>query len=115
MGEQGIIRMITVFAEAMSRVASRQSRVSQAIGDDTKADGAMKNPISHLFKFPTFQPSALKYAKLKGLIQSSPRRLPHYVWKTAFFFLLLPKIKFNNDLLGSRPIFLDVFLSVCAD
>ena len=39
-------RLITVFAEAMSRVASRQSRVSQAIGDDTKADGSMKNPIS---------------------------------------------------------------------
>ena len=46
MGEQGTKRLITVFAEAMSRVASRQSRVSQAIGDDTKADGAMKNPIS---------------------------------------------------------------------
>ena len=30
----------------MSRVASRQRRVSQPIGDDTKADGAMKNPIS---------------------------------------------------------------------
>ena len=38
-------RLITVFAEAMSRVASRHSRVSQAIGDDTKADGANK---SHL-------------------------------------------------------------------
>ena len=45
MGERGTKRLITVFAEAMSRVASRQSRVSQAIGDDTKADGAMK---SHL-------------------------------------------------------------------
>ena len=45
MGEQGIKRLITVFAEAMSRVASRHSRVSQAIGDDTKADGANK---SHL-------------------------------------------------------------------
>ena len=41
MGEQGIKRLISVFAEAMSRVASRQSRVSQAIGDDTKADGDM--------------------------------------------------------------------------
>jgi hypothetical protein len=46
MGEQGIKLLITVFAEAMSRVASRQSRVSQAIDDDTKADGAMKNSIS---------------------------------------------------------------------
>ena len=46
MGEQGIKRLITVFDEAMSRVASRQRRVSQPIGDDTKADGAMKNPIS---------------------------------------------------------------------
>ena len=45
MGEQGIKLLITVFAEAMSRVASRQRRVSQAIGDDTKADGANK---SHL-------------------------------------------------------------------
>ena len=45
MGEQGIKRLIIVFAEAMSRVASRQSRVPQAIGDDTKADGANK---SHL-------------------------------------------------------------------
>ena len=38
-GRAGIKRLITVFAEAMSRVASRQSRVSQAKGDDTKADG----------------------------------------------------------------------------
>ena len=53
MGEQGIKRLITVFAEAMSRVASRQSRVSQAIGDDTKADGAMKNPISVLSSYST--------------------------------------------------------------
>ena len=40
MGKQGTKRLRTVFAEAMSRGASRQSRVSQAKGDDTKADGA---------------------------------------------------------------------------
>ena len=68
MGERGIKRLITVFAEAMSRIASRQSRVSQAIGDDTKADGAMKNPISATasFNLHTFQHFALEYAKLKG-------------------------------------------------
>ena len=46
MGEQAVKRLITVFGEAMSRIASRTSRVTQAKGDDTKADGAMKNPIS---------------------------------------------------------------------
>ena len=38
-------KLSVVFTEAMSRVASRQSRVSQATGDDTKADGVNK---SHL-------------------------------------------------------------------
>ena len=32
-------QLSVVFTEAMSRVASRTSRVSQAKGDDTKADG----------------------------------------------------------------------------
>ena len=39
-------QLSVVFTEAMSRVASWTSRVSQAKGDDTKADWAMKNPIS---------------------------------------------------------------------
>lgn len=38
-------KLSVVFTEAMSRVASQQSRVSQATGDDTKADGVNK---SHL-------------------------------------------------------------------
>ena len=45
MGERGGKKLSVVFTEAMSRVASRQSRVSQATGDDTKADGVNK---SHL-------------------------------------------------------------------
>ena len=49
MGERGIKRLITVFAEAMSRVASRQSRVSQAKGDDTKADGEIKKRLITVF------------------------------------------------------------------
>ena len=49
MGERGTKLLITVFAEAMSRVASRQSRVSQAKGDDTKADGEIKKLLITVF------------------------------------------------------------------
>ena len=96
MGEQGTKRLITVFAEAMSRVASRQSRVSQAIGDDTKADGAMKNPVSVLpsLNLHTFQHSALKCAKPKGIaISHQPPFTTLPVENGLFSFLQLPKSK----------------------
>ena len=90
MGERGIKRLITVFAEAMSRVASWQSRVSQAIGDDTKADGAMKNPISSIpsLNLHTFQRFALKYAKLKGNAISYFTAVYHTMYgkRLVFFF-----------------------------
>ena len=97
MGEQGIKRLITVFAEAMSRVASRHSRVSRAIGDDTKADGAMKNPISaQSLNLHTFQPCALKCAKLKGKFYILYRRLPHFsVENSLFSFFATTKIQIH--------------------
>ena len=88
MGEQGTKRLITVFAEAMSRVASRQSRVSQAIGDDTKSDGAMKNPISLVssLNLHAFQRFAFKCAKLKGKIASHSPPVATFSMGNDFFF-----------------------------
>ena len=87
MGEQGIKRLITVFAEAMSRVASRQSRVSQAIGDNTKADGAMKNPISLVssLNLHTFQRYHIEICK-KAYYTRPSRRLPHSPVENGSFY-----------------------------
>ena len=63
------------------------------------------SPQNSSLNLHTFQHLALKCAKLKGLTTSTPRRLPHHVWKTAFFLFTATKLKFNADLLGSRPIY----------
>ena len=70
------------------RVRAKQAERTEAKLCDTRTDGAMKNPFSASFlsfKLNTFQHYVLKYAKLKGTTRSYTCRLPHYVWKTAFF------------------------------
>ena len=98
MGERGTKRLITVFAEAMSRVASRASKDCLAMLCDTKADGAMKNPISLVSSLNrhTFGHSVLKYAKLKvNVISHSPPFTTFYVENGLFSFIRQPKFDYS--------------------
>ena len=90
MGERGTKRLITVFAEAMSRVASRQSRVSQAIGDDTKADGANKSHLRNQKQFHS------RYNFGYGILLYI-RKTPYFCPKTTYFGDFEGVFSYKND------------------
>ena len=93
------------FAEAMSRVASRQSRVYRGEGRRHKSRRGKQIPSPKSkpssLKFHTFQQSLLKYAKLKGKICSFLTPFTTLCLENGLF-LLLPKKKINTNLLGYR-------------
>ena len=110
MGERGTKRLITVFVEAMSRVASRTSQVYRGEGRRHKSrrgneKSHLLNPSSHLLSFTHSNAITLKYAQLNGTISSSLSPFTTLCMENGLF-LLLPKKKINTNLLGYRRNYL---------